>query len=64
MDPRDGSGQVTEPQWQGAILYCPVCCTNVDVTEPGEQSFECTSCGTKWSVTVEAKIVAEHSMYG
>lgn len=53
-----------DAEWHGAILYCPVCCTNVDCTEVGEQSFECTSCGTKWSVTIVASIVAESALFG
>lgn len=51
-------------EFAGAILYCPVCCTNVDVDEAGQQEFECDTCRTKWSVTVDPEITAAHSMYG
>lgn len=51
-------------EFTGAIVYCPVCCTNHDAEAYGEQSFECNSCATKWTVFLEKDKVALHSMYG
>lgn len=51
------------PEFTGAILFCPVCCSTVDADRWGLQEHECVSCGTKFSVDLQAQIVAEHSMH-
>jgi len=57
--------QFDEPvEFNGAIIYCPVCCTNIDATEDGEQSFECNNCETKFTVVIDKEKVAVHAMNG
>ena len=51
-------------QFIGAVIFCPVCCTNVDADEYGEQSFECLTCGTKFTVNIDPQIIATHARYG
>lgn len=51
-------------EFTGAIVYCPVCCTNADAEAYGEQAFECLNCETRWTVVLEKDKVAAHSMYG
>lgn len=47
-----------------AQLFCPVCCSVVYVDQAGLVDLVCVSCGTSFTVDVEAEIVAEHSMVG
>lgn len=46
------------------VIFCPVCVTNTDAEGEGEQEFVCNNCGTKFVVTIDAGIVAEHAMFG
>lgn len=54
----------TAEEFTGAIIYCPVCCTNHDAEDYGWQSFTCNNCDTEWTVKLDKSKVAEHSMYG
>ena len=45
-------------------LFCPVCCSTMDVDKPGHHSLVCVSCGTSFEVDVDPEIVAEHSLVG
>ncbi len=46
------------------ILFCPVCCSNVDVVAPNfsVQEFECESCQQTWTMRVLESRLASHSM--
>jgi len=44
-----------------AIIFCPVCCSNLDSEGIGAQEFTCQQCGTMFSVTIEPAIIAEHA---
>jgi hypothetical protein len=46
------------------IVYCPVCCTNMDADGWGEQHLECGNCETSFTVMLEREKVAAHSMVG
>lgn len=48
------------------IMFCPVCCSNIDVEgADGETvSLECISCEAVFTVTLDAVKIAKHSMYG
>jgi hypothetical protein len=46
------------------IVYCPVCCTNMDAEGYGLQELECVNCETEFTVTLEKAKVAAHSMVG
>ena len=45
------------------ILFCPVCCTNLDAEGTGDQKFVCQNCGTEFSVSISKIIVQEFSIY-
>ena len=47
-----------------AVLFCPVCCSTIDVTEEGEQELQCVSCETEFKMKVDPKVIAAHSMVG
>jgi len=47
-----------------AIIHCPVCVSTEDVTEPGEQKFECHVCSTVFTVVVDPEVIAAHSHVG
>lgn len=47
-----------------AIIFCPLCCSTIDVVESGQQSHECVSCGTEFTVNLDPDKVAEHSLVG
>lgn len=53
-----------EDDFTGAILYCPVCVTPIDATKWGEQTHECLTCGTTFTLTLDKERVATHAMYG
>lgn len=45
-----------------AILYCPVCCTNLDTEGSGWLEFVCGNCETSFKVYLDPAIVATHSL--
>lgn len=49
------------PEFTGCILFCPVCCTNDDAEQWGENEMQCNNCETQYTVTVEPSVVAQHS---
>jgi uncharacterized protein YbaR (Trm112 family) len=53
-----------EELFAGAIIYCPVCCTNIDVDDEGEVALVCNNCRTKFTVVIERAIIANHSIVG
>lgn len=46
------------------VVYCPVCCTNLDAEGMGDQSFECPTCETTFTVVLEAEKIASHAPIG
>lgn len=48
----------------GAVLYCPVCCTNDDAYQWGENKMTCNNCQTEYTVEIVPAIIAEHAMIG
>lgn len=48
----------------GAVLYCPVCCTNDDATKWGTNEMTCNNCGTEYTVELVPETVAQHAMVG
>jgi uncharacterized Zn finger protein len=46
-----------------AIVFCPVCCSNVDVEDsPGtEVRLECVSCGQVWVMEFSPDRIAQYS---
>lgn len=49
------------------ILFCPNCCTHVDVeTEHDGQKIDlvCVSCEFEFTVTVDRKKIAESNLHG
>lgn len=56
--------ELDEELFAGAILYCPCCCTNIDVDEEGWLELTCNNCATQFKVKVDRRIVAEHAMTG
>lgn len=45
------------------ILICPCCASTVDAEDgPALQTFECVSCGQKWSMVVDRDRHAAHSL--
>lgn len=48
----------------GAIIYCPVCCTNDDAEKWGLNQMRCVNCDTAYAVFLSQKVVAEHSPIG
>lgn len=53
-----------EEEFTGAIIFCPVCCSNVDADGWGSFNYECQNCGTEFSVDLKPSVVAEHAMHG
>lgn len=47
-----------------AIIFCPVCCSNIDVDQAGEVALECGSCETRFIVILEPAKVAAHALHG
>ena len=53
-----------EEMFAGAIVYCPVCATNVDVDEEGWVTLTCNNCSTQFKVKIDRDIIAQHAMVG
>lgn len=45
------------------IVFCPVCCSTIDVEGDGEKQFDCTNCETHFSVVLDREIIAGFSMH-
>jgi hypothetical protein len=56
--------ELDEELFAGAIVYCPVCATNVDVDEEGWIEEICNNCSTQFKVFIDRNIIAEHAMVG
>lgn len=46
------------------VVYCPVCCTNIDADGFGEQELECPTCETEFTVILNREKIAQHSPVG
>lgn len=46
------------------IVFCPVCCSNVDVEGRDGQrvEVECGSCGQPWQMELDSDRITKHSM--
>lgn len=57
---------VAEVEPISIIMFCPVCCSNIDVEGiDGETvTLECVTCEVSFTVTLDAAKIAKHSMYG
>jgi uncharacterized protein YbaR (Trm112 family) len=53
-----------EELFAGAIVFCPICVTNVDVDEEGWIELYCNNCGTEFKVNVIREVVRLHSTVG
>lgn len=49
------------PEFTGAIVFCPICCSNQDADGWGHQEFECDQCGTTFTVAIDPDTVATYS---
>ena len=45
-----------------AIIFCIVCCTPQDVTDPKQEEFSCIGCGQEWSAVLDPERFAAHSI--
>lgn len=54
----------TAEEFEGAIVYCPVCATNDDAYRWGVNEMTCTNCETEWTVDLVPERVHAHSMVG
>jgi len=50
-------------EFRGEILFCPCCCSPVDVSVPGQTGFECVNCGQTWTMAVNSERQAEFSIH-
>jgi hypothetical protein len=53
-----------EELFAGAIVYCPTCCSNMDIDEEGWVDVTCNNCSTQFKVKIDRRIIAEYSMFG
>lgn len=44
------------------IIFCPVCCSPDDAPTWGHVVMVCQACGTQYALTLDATIVAAHSI--
>lgn len=59
---RDQQGP--QEEFTGVVIFCPVCCSNLDASDWGVKQYECNNCTTVFQVNILPEVVAEHSMYG
>jgi transcription elongation factor Elf1 len=49
---------------EGAVLFCPTCCSVEDAENWGHNKIECGNCGTRFTVELERAKVEEYSLHG
>lgn len=54
----------SEPEFTGAILFCPVCTSVQDAEKWGPQEHTCSNCETVYSVDVDPVKIAAHAIVG
>lgn len=52
------------PEFSGAILFCPRCCSHLDATGWGARHYTCKECMVGFTAITKPDIVAVYSMYG
>lgn len=53
-----------EELFAGAIIFCNVCVTNIDVDDEGWVDITCNNCGTQFKVKIDREIIRLHSTVG
>ena len=53
---------MADSKFFSAIVFCPLCCSQVDVMKSGVQELDCGACGQTWTMDVDPDRVAAHSL--
>ena len=49
-------------EFRGGILFCPCCCSPLDLMDPDQTAFECVNCSQTWSMLVDVERLANASI--
>lgn len=49
-------------EFEGGVIFCPLCCSKIDLVREDMTVFECYNCGQRWGMTIDPDRLAQYSI--